>query len=831
MARSAETTRRAQYLIDLGFNISDTLPTRYITQMYRSIEALGESLRNVGEGIDLPVERAVSSLGGPMAQLQGYLDRVSQNLNEMYQDQAMTFRAMRDGTISVTRAFGDLLRAQERINAQGESGYTVSKSRAANALFPNESEQEILDIQNRAYTKELVALGDDTQKALLKLGIQDSLDKVNADTAEFLKKNLEHIEDFVERSRMMYDSDGKAIGSWVKIRLAAGKSLEISQRYFDQTLTEETGGDVTSRIGVRTSQQVTTDRAAALREVERALTNDYNLERQIADARSRGNNVLADQLDSQRQLYDELQRIRNEYIRIYDGVDEHNQVLRADIVSQTPNGEQTERARNEIREIEERIDRQRQFDTAVRDENEQRSITNELATEYQRNQREIFDFQKKMDSAIRSGNETYETSLRSQIDLLQQRNNDILRNPTVRQSPTVQQAITDGINADFERQQQVYQNIIRYTQQIEDLRTRQVKTTGAETAEINQQINALQRKIDIEKRIFDLSQAQEASVGRIGTDAAATRNLESLKKNLSDLESNYKQLLDAKKKAMAAPEDSSQKQYYEQLASTIEQNIKRIKGSINSNNQASVAQRRLNQITNDYAQKLKEIQTIQNTKKDEQSIKNTIEAYKKLLKAQEEYEKLRQRKANISALAESKSIVDELKKKYEALSSSILSNGKAVKKNSEFVKRKNELYKEYQINLRKLKIGLDSNSDSLHTLSQRFKMTIENVIKYKLAQYGLEEALQKSVQTIKELDQAITNIRLVTGETATTVRQTINEYAELAKELGTTTKAVSEGSIEWLCKRSCKISLIAGNSLEINILNYCGNINNGLTNY
>lgn len=721
----AQSKRQAQlsYLINLGFNISTKTNSKSIQTIYNSIQALGESLKNVGDGIDLPVENAISSLKGPMTQLQGYLDKVSQNLNEMYRDQAMTFQAMRDGTIDVARAFGDLAKAQAKIDQSGWGDYSLMKSKAANANFPTLSLGDTIDMQNAAYTKELTALGDDTEKTLIKLGIQDSLEKVNADTAQFLQANLGHIEDFVERSRMMYDSDGKAIGSWVKIRLAAGKSLEISQKYFDQTITTA-NGDVTSRIGVRTSQQVTTDRTAALKEVQRALTENYNLQRKISEARQQGNDKLADELEKQRQLI-EYEKLKQSYLAAYEG---------KGIVSST------NRASKEI---------------------------------------------------------------------------DV---------------------AEAKAQQEAYQNIIKYTRQIEDLKTKQIKASGIETAEIDKQIDALQQKITAEREIVTLTgkaltSEQEESIKHISAEAQTKQDLESLKKNLSDLESNYKQLLDVKKKAMTSTEGSTQKQYYDDLAITIEKNITEIGNLIQKNGQAAAAAKQLAQITDNYAEKIEEIQAVQATKKDEQSIKNTIEAYKKLLKAQEEYEKLRQRRASKSALIESKNIVDELQDKYDDLSSSVLSNGQAVEKNSEFVEQHDQLLKDHNTTLRKLENGLDSNSDSLYTLSQRFKMTIENVIKYKLAQYGLEEALQKSVQTIKELDKAITNIRLVTGETATTVRQTINEYAELAKELGTTTEAVSSGSIEWLCKRSCKISLTAGNSLEINILNYYGNINNGLTNY
>lgn len=59
---------------------------------------------------------------------------------------------------------------------------------------------------------------------------------------------------------------------------------------------------------------------------------------------------------------------------------------------------------------------------------------------------------------------------------------------------------------------------------------------------------------------------------------------------------------------------------------------------------------------------------------------------------------------------------------------------------------------------------------------------------------GLNEIIQKAIQ----LDSAMTNLRIVTGDSASDTRTLINKYSDLAKELGTTTVEVASAASEWL---------------------------------
>lgn len=93
-------------------------------------------------------------------------------------------------------------------------------------------------------------------------------------------------------------------------------------------------------------------------------------------------------------------------------------------------------------------------------------------------------------------------------------------------------------------------------------------------------------------------------------------------------------------------------------------------------------------------------------------------------------------------------------------------------------------------------------SDSIYNkLKTTIAKTTKNVLEYSLAFdfiNKIEQGIWKSIELVRELDTAMTNVRMVTGETKEEALQTMNAYAELGKELGATTREVASGSIEWL---------------------------------
>ena len=62
----------------------------------------------------------------------------------------------------------------------------------------------------------------------------------------------------------------------------------------------------------------------------------------------------------------------------------------------------------------------------------------------------------------------------------------------------------------------------------------------------------------------------------------------------------------------------------------------------------------------------------------------------------------------------------------------------------------------------------------------------------------LQTALYRSIDAVKELDSAMTELQMVTEQSDTSIQNMMSGYADMANELGVTLQTVAEGSSEWL---------------------------------
>ena len=90
-------------------------------------------------------------------------------------------------------------------------------------------------------------------------------------------------------------------------------------------------------------------------------------------------------------------------------------------------------------------------------------------------------------------------------------------------------------------------------------------------------------------------------------------------------------------------------------------------------------------------------------------------------------------------------------------------------------------------------------------LSQQLNRTFTNFMRFGLVSKVMQtvrRSIQKVVQAAKELDKAMTNLRIVSGANADQAKQMINDYAQLAKQIGATTTEVATSANEWFNKLS-----------------------------
>lgn len=235
---------------------------------------------------------------------------------------------------------------------------------------------------------------------------------------------------------------------------------------------------------------------------------------------------------------------------------------------------------------------------------------------------------------------------------------------------------------------------------------------------------------------------------------------------------------------------------------TIDQNTQ--EASINVTNLTTAfannreAAKKVRDAVDQYNKTLQDRKSAQAAESDQKAIQDAINKTKELIAAQEKLKNLKNQKASTAEIDAQTKKVEQLKNETEQLTNATLSNGTAVGKTKTYT----DAYKEALDNLassqNKSNTSTQQSSSLLDKLSGKFSTVISNVVKYNAAQFSLNTVVNKTIGTIKSLDESMTEVRLVTGESAESARNTMNSYADLAKQLGATTQEVASGSVEWL---------------------------------
>lgn len=86
-------------------------------------------------------------------------------------------------------------------------------------------------------------------------------------------------------------------------------------------------------------------------------------------------------------------------------------------------------------------------------------------------------------------------------------------------------------------------------------------------------------------------------------------------------------------------------------------------------------------------------------------------------------------------------------------------------------------------------------------LKSSFKDYFNNFMSYGLVNNAINAmttAIRQSIDTVIELNAAMTDVQMVTGETASQTADLAREYSEMAQSLGATTTQIANGASEWL---------------------------------
>lgn len=207
-------------------------------------------------------------------------------------------------------------------------------------------------------------------------------------------------------------------------------------------------------------------------------------------------------------------------------------------------------------------------------------------------------------------------------------------------------------------------------------------------------------------------------------------------------------------------------EYVRDFSSVIEKSNQEV-----SNNKAKIADTKLNKDIEEYVGLIKEVNNLD------------IE----LIKA-------KSAKSSQNYIEELNRQLIAAKEKQAGFSDEVKSSTKALEAQEEATNRLN-------IAQGKIQNNIERTGNLFGSLKKQVLTVAKNTFSYTLAYKALnsgDEALKKTIKTVRELDTAMTEIQMVTGETDEATRELLNTYSEMGQQLGATTLDVAKGSVEWL---------------------------------
>lgn len=269
-------------------------------------------------------------------------------------------------------------------------------------------------------------------------------------------------------------------------------------------------------------------------------------------------------------------------------------------------------------------------------------------------------------------------------------------------------------------------------------------------------------------RLVELEKQLEAEYGK---EAASTQEAKRQKEELAKTREKEINLL-AKEAKTLATENGNSKKYYSDVLNNI------VEKKRQSNNSASLK----NLISND-AEGKKEVLSLA---KQIYAVEDKITKLSTNSRGKISEIAKNQHRNEIAALENEKRALEsqtkEVEKKYNL-------QGKVKQKQEEITQEEN-----------KSRLALEARNKDLQNQHKLLSETLTNFAKFTIYYQSLRllrQGVQQAIDTMKDLDKAMTDVRLVTGGSVEDTAKLAKEYNQLAKEMGSTTTAVAEGAGEW----------------------------------
>lgn len=186
---------------------------------------------------------------------------------------------------------------------------------------------------------------------------------------------------------------------------------------------------------------------------------------------------------------------------------------------------------------------------------------------------------------------------------------------------------------------------------------------------------------------------------------------------------------------------------------------------------------------------------------DNQKVENAIQLLEQLKKKQLELEKAQSSNASSSYIDALVQDINRLEQELEQAKQEMLSFNQAVGESDNYQTAFSNAINDSATAMAKLESSAQRAQSSTSDLSNGFDGVISRCASM-AASFAifdqLQNALYSSVDAVKELDAAMTELQMVTEQSDTSIQNMMSGYADMANELGVTLQTVAEGSSEWL---------------------------------
>lgn len=828
MAKIQKTeTSNMEYLISLGFEtdleqLSKT--TSSIKEFDSYIDKMAQSLKSyetVAKALGLDIKTMMTSLNGIKEPSQLFA-KFTDGLKEA----GVEFKKLNGSAIQITKAFTGMGIEVIKLSQNGSIDRWIDKSQAAIDMNKenNKTINEILDDQTKLVTKTLdIAGASKTVKEQFKKSIAEMLKSYEDVTKQQETEIINNLEQYTNKIKVEYDKQGNLVRAWVDVQVDEHTRLQQALRLFEA---QDPNGKVVKAFERVGGMDIIRDLEGTRKAVV-DLMNSYAALKAKSDELNTKDNLSGKQRQELESVEAKLHDVISELGKYGIGISETSGKLRAFATEQKTGFIDLEKVIDDVNQrIDENIAKQSgaNYDevlSKLKDlYKEEEKLTKEQgradenSEQYARWQGKIEDartaiteFKKSQEAVILDTKDL--TKAESEHEkVLQEINADIASR---RSDKSGHQEEIEQLT----KLKNMHQELSKLKSELarKDIGTKEYKELDAQIknleADIKNLIESQEKNVDLHNKLITAQKQYEDAISKTNQVVESRKEDESLKEEITLIEklvTKYQELQSIKRKNESGvtdlnPEniklvDESLEALNEELKQhgilvdettsqvTIQWNKVREKIELTEKAETDLleVQKKLNE------QAQKKVANDSQLKYNKE-LNAYIKDLKELYKAQRDLQKMEFGKAKLSDLEEQRDLVQKLKDKLNAYSDEVKNSARATE---EF----NKVERQSNSDLKTLENGLNRVGISFGSVFNKLSEAAKHAATFGVINKAVDlmgDAVRQSVEKVRELDQTMTNIQLVTGQTDEETRQLINTYSQMAKQLGATTKEVADG--------------------------------------